>query len=136
MLPDALLLDTSGLLCLFDKADSRHSEAAQFFKQTNRLLITNYVLAEFVPLSQTRGFKRDDSLNFLIDLCKLPRLELIWVKEDLHNQAMNLLANRLDKTYSLCDAVSFVIMRERGINEALTTDKHFDQEGFIKLLKS
>jgi len=41
---------------------------------------------------------------------------------------------RLDKTYSLCDSVSFVIMRQRQITEALTTDKHFEQEGFIRLL--
>jgi len=136
MSPNTLLLDTSGLLCLFDEADSRHIETAQFFRQASRLLTTNYIVAEFVPLSQTRRFKRDDTLNFLINLCSLPRLELIWIDEDLHNQAMNLLENRLDKNYSLCDAVSFVIMRERGINEALTTDKHFAQEGFIKLLES
>jgi predicted nucleic acid-binding protein len=49
---------------------------------------------------------------------------------------MELLANRLDKNYSLCDAVSFVLMQTRGLTEALTTDKHFKQEGFIKLLKS
>ena len=69
-------------------------------------------------------------------MCKLPRLELIWIDGDSHNQVMNLLSDRLDKTYSLCDAVSFIIMRERGLNEVLTTDKHFEQEGFIKLLKS
>lgn len=133
---DNLFLDTSGLLCLFDEADSRHDEAAQFFRQAKRLLTTNYVLAEFVPLAQTRRLKRDDSLNFLIELCKLPRLELVWIDENLHNRAINLLKNRLDKTYSLRDAVSFVTMRERGILEALTTDKHFEQEGFIKLLNS
>ena len=49
---------------------------------------------------------------------------------------MELLENRLDKNYSLCDAVSFVVMRERGFIEALTTDKHFEQENFIKLLES
>jgi predicted nucleic acid-binding protein len=133
---DTLFLDTSGLLCLFDEADSRHDEAAQFFRQAKRLLTTNYVLAEFVPLAQTRRLKRDDSLNFLIELCRLPRLELVWIDENQHNRAMNLLKSRLDKTYSLCDAVSFVLMRERGISEALTTDKHFKQEGFIKLLRS
>ena len=136
MSPDSLFLDTSGLLCLFDEADSRHAETAKFFGQAHRLLTTNYIFAEFVPLSQTRGFKRADTLNFLIDLCGLPRLESIWIDEDLHNRAMNLLKNRSDKTYSLCDAVSFIIMRERGINEALTTDTHFAQEGFIKLLES
>jgi len=46
-----------------------------------------------------------------------------------------LLQNRQDKTYSLCDAVSFLLMRERKITEALTTDIHFEQEGFIRLLK-
>ncbi len=38
---------------------------------------------------------------------------------------MDLLTARMDKTYSLCDAVSFILMRERGLSEALTTDKHF-----------
>ena len=41
---------------------------------------------------------------------------------------------RPDKTYSLCDAISFVLMRRQGIQEALTTDRHFEQEGFRKLL--
>lgn len=49
---------------------------------------------------------------------------------------MQLLQNRQDKTYSLCDAVSFVLMRQRGISESLTTDRHFEQEGFVRLLQS
>jgi len=42
---------------------------------------------------------------------------------------------RADKNYSLCDAVSFVLMRQREFTEALTTDKHFRQEGFVRLLE-
>lgn len=133
---DTLLLNTSGLLCLFDKEDFRHAKATQIFNQRGNLITTNYVLSEFIPLSYVRGFKREDSLHFLLDLCNLPRLEIIWVQNIIHAQAMNLLAKRLDKNYSLCDAVSFVVMRERQIIEALTTDKHFEQEGFIKLLES
>ena len=48
---------------------------------------------------------------------------------------MILLENRLDKNYSLCDAVSFVVMREYQFLNALTTDKHFAQEGFRRLLE-
>ena len=43
--------------------------------------------------------------------------------------------SRLDKAWSLCDAVSFVLMLRTGEMEALTTDHHFEQAGFVRLLK-
>ena len=48
---------------------------------------------------------------------------------------MAMLVNRLDKKWSLVDAVSFIFMRERGMTEALTADHHFEQAGFVCLLK-
>ena len=71
-----------------------------------------------------------------MDLLDNPDIETVWVDEQLHRDAMQLLIERQDKTYSLCDAVSFVLMGQRGITEALTTDRHFEQEGFVKLLRS
>jgi predicted nucleic acid-binding protein len=59
---------------------------------------------------------------------------VVWVLEELHDEAISLLRERSDKGYSLCDAVSFVIMRQRSIWQALTTDHHFAQEGFQVLL--
>jgi len=53
-----------------------------------------------------------------------------------HRSAMDFLHARPDKRYSLCDAASFLLMREHGITDALTTDRHFDQEGFARLLQS
>jgi len=132
---DWLFLDTSGLLCIHDEDDFRNEKAIEFFTKAKRLLTTNYVLTEFVPLSYARGKNRTESFSFINDLLFVPRLELVWIDENYHNQAMKLLENRLDKTYSLCDAVSFVLMREYKITEALTTDRHFEQEGFVKSLK-
>jgi len=131
-----MLLDTSGLLCFLDDKDFRHSEASAFIETADSRLTTSYVLAEFVPLCQVRGLNRKRTLEFIETLIENPLIEIVWVDENLHHQGFTLLQNRIDKNYSLCDAVSFVIMRERGINEALTTDKHFAQEGFIKLLES
>jgi len=74
-------------------------------------------------------------LLFVAGVLENPAIEVAWVDEALHRAAMIFLLARLDKGYSLCDAVSFLIMREQGITEALTTDHHFEQEGFQLLLK-
>lgn len=129
-----MLLDTSGLLCLYDTGDTRHLDATTYFGAARQLLVTNYVIVEFVALANARGVRRTAALEFIIDLQNVPRTEVIWVDKDLHSQAFALLEGRSDKTYSLCDAASFVIMRERGITDALTTDHHFEQEGFVRLL--
>ena len=50
-----MLIDTSGLYSFFDEKDFRHADASAFVKSANVRLTTNYVLAEFIPLCQTRG---------------------------------------------------------------------------------
>lgn len=133
---DNLFLDTSGLLCVHDRNDFRHQTAVECFQTARRLFTTNYVLAEFVPLSYKRGHGRAEVLEYLRDLLLIPRLELVWIDNARHDQAMTLLENRLDKKYSLCDAISFIVMQENQLLFALTTDHHFEQEGLIKLLES
>lgn len=130
-----MFLDTSGLFCIHDLRDRRQSAATNHFRQARNVITTNYVLTEFVALAQARGVPRTNALKILRDLVSVQRVEIVWVDEKLHASAMALLEARMDKDYSLCDAVSFVLMRERQINEALTTDKHFVQEGFARLLE-
>ena len=129
-----MLLDTSGLLCLHHQAEPFHLEACQAYQAANVRLTHGYVLAEFVALAQARRIPRPAALDFVTDLVANPDIETVWVDEVLHRKAIALLRARSDKTYSLCDAVSFVLMHERGVHEALTTDRHFEQEGFHKLL--
>jgi len=130
-----MLLDTSGLLCYLDKDDLLHEKAVEFFDSADSMLVCNYVLAEFIPLCQVRGLSRDKTLAFVEVILASTLIEKIWTNENHYLAALDLLKTRRDKTYSLCDAVSFVLMREHKISEALTTDKHFEQEGFIRLLK-
>ena len=129
-----MLLDTSGLLCLADDRDYRHVQAQQLFRSTRSCVVHNYILAEFIPLCQARRLNREKALSFLEDLLADARIELVWVDNTLHDAAFDLLRDRLDKTYSPCDAVSFLLMQEHGITEALSTDHHFAQEGFTPLL--
>lgn len=129
-----LLVDTSGLLCYVHKSEPQHHQAVQLLDASNQNLTHNYVLAEFVALALVRRFPRLATLTLITDLLENPDIEVVWVDEALHRAAVELLIARQDKTYSLCDAVSFVLMHQRGITEALTTDRHFEQEGFIRLL--
>ena len=129
-----MLLDTSGLLCYLDVADEQNRDAVTFVDAAPRLLTHNYVIAELIPLCQARGVRRSTSLAFIRELAANPRVEIVWVDQELHDAALDLLEARLDKTYSLCDAVSFVLMQRRGLLEALTTDHHFEQEGLRRLL--
>lgn len=129
-----LLVDTSGLLCYVHKSEPQHQQAVQLLDASNQNLTHNYVLAEFVALALVRRFPRLATLTFITDLLENPDIETVWVDEALHRAAVELLIARQDKTYSLCDAVSFVLMRQRKITTALTTDRHFEQEGFIRLL--
>ncbi|MFN6566461.1 type II toxin-antitoxin system VapC family toxin [Dendronalium sp. ChiSLP03b] len=129
-----MLLDTSGLLCYIHSGELQHQKAVEFLNSASRSLTHSYVLAEFVALAQVRCFPRSAALIFIIDLLENPDIETVWVNELLHREAVELLMAGPDKTYSLCDAVSFVLMRQRSVTEALTTDRHFEQEGFRRLL--
>lgn len=130
-----MLLDTSGLLCYLHSDELQHDKAVRLIHHASgRLLTHSHVLAELIALALIRRFPRSQVLAFVVDLVDNPDIEIIWVDEPLHREAMQLLIDRADKTYSLCDAVSFVLMRQRRMTEALTTDRHFEQEGFIRLL--
>jgi predicted nucleic acid-binding protein len=57
------------------------------------------------------------------------------VDQSVDQEAWTFLKDRSDKAWSLVDCVSFVLMKRRGITDALTADHHFEQAGFVALLK-
>ncbi|WP_017655189.1 type II toxin-antitoxin system VapC family toxin [Fortiea contorta] len=131
-----MLLDTSGLLCLHFSTEPLHTQACVEYQKATICLTHSYIIAEYVALANARRFSRSSVLNFVVDLLSSPDIETVWVDEPIHRAAIELLILRQDKTYSLCDAVSFILMRQRGVSQALTTDRHFEQEGFVRLLQS
>lgn len=129
-----MLLDTSGLLHFLDRRSPEHQHARDFIAAAEVWLTHDLVLAELIALAPRRGFPRQGLFEFLDELLTSPDLDLVFVNAEIHELAMGLLRQRLDKDWSLCDAVSFVLMREYGIDDALTSDHHFEQAGFRRLL--
>jgi predicted nucleic acid-binding protein len=131
-----MLLDTSGLYCYLDAGDARHGDAVTLLESAKTRVTHNYVLAELVALCNVRGLNRGVTLGFITELADDPDIVIEWVGPKEHRSAVELLKARPDKNYSLCDAISFLVMGQRAITQALTTDHHFEQEGFTRLLRS
>lgn len=131
-----MFLDTSGLMCLFDVRERRHPSAIQHYDAAEIRITHNYVLAEFVALAVARHAPLVQALQFISTIGATSEIKVRWVDQDLHNQALQLLRDRADKLWSLCDAVSFVTMEDESVRTSLTTDHHFEQAGFIRLLDS
>ena len=131
-----MLLDTSGLLTLIHVREPRHADAITFFQAAHQKVTTSYVLDEFVALAHVRGVPRAGALSFVEDLQDGMEVEVVYVNETLHRAGLRLLQNRLDKDWSLCDAVSMVLMQQRNLRDTLSTDHHFAQSGFVPLLRA
>jgi uncharacterized protein len=129
-----MLLDTSGLLNLLSPREAHHAEAVRLYRQNQPSISHNLILAELIAVANARGVDRRMVLDAVDDLIAASAATIIWVDRTLNDRAMALLRSRSDKTYSLADAVSFVLMREHSMTVALTNDRHFEQEGFRRLL--
>jgi predicted nucleic acid-binding protein len=64
-----------------------------------------------------------------------PRVTVLPVSEALYERGLELFRSRLDQDWSLTDCLSFVVMQDHGIADALTHDRHFEQVGARALLR-
>ncbi len=95
-----------------------------------RIVTTNLVIAETHALLLART-RRQAALAFLRAVRQQPN-EVVTVTTDLENRAITHWLERYDdQLFSLADAVSFEVMSERGVREALTLDHHFGAAGFV-----
>jgi predicted nucleic acid-binding protein len=78
---------------------------------------------------------RKRALLFVQDIFNNPNIRVIPQSHDSFEQGLALYERRLDKGYSLTDCISMQVMKQLEINEVLTHDKHFKQEGFMVLFQ-
>lgn len=101
-----------------------------------QIVTSNYVLLELValftnPLRIPR-FRQIETIETLKDTTWV---EIVHIDSTMDEEAWKLLKERRDKTWSLTDCASFVVMGKRKIITAFTTDHHFEQAGYVKILK-
>lgn len=127
--------DTFYFLALLGPDDLSHEKAiAATVGRTGRLVTTAWVVTELANALH-RTIDRPAFLDTLAALRADDGVVLLPPDQVLFDAGLDLYARRSDKEWSLTDCISFVVMRERGITDALTGDHHFEQAGFVALLK-
>lgn len=127
----SLFIDTSGFYALLVASESEHEAVRDAFRRAidkgRRLVTTNYVLVETAALLQHRfGLDPVRDLEQRI----APILSVTWVSQELHTRAVTRLFRTDKRRVSLVDVVSFLTMEDEGLDEALSLNSDFADEGF------
>ena len=136
----SLFVDTSGWASLFVNTQPYYPQAEQYFRlavqQEKIIYTTNYVITELVALLNSPLRVEQSRIFEIVDAIKtVAYVEVIHIDDVTDALAWKLCKSRVDKAWSLVDCTSFIVMKHKGCQEALTTDRHFEQAGFIRLLK-
>jgi predicted nucleic acid-binding protein len=134
--PNAAFIVTSGFYALLDRADTNHTTAVRLFRDLStagtRLVLTNFIRAETHALILNR-LGHDVADRFLAGLRSVPSNSLARITDEDETAALDLIARYRDKSFSLTDATSFVVMERLGITHAVSFDDDFRQYGWILL---
>ena len=135
-----IFVDTQGWAEIFHDPALHHAQAVNLLQQaranTWMLITSNLILSELVPLLHSRNFHLTQTqiLGIITQIRALPNLVVMQIDSLLDQQAWDLLYANPQQPWSHVDATSMALMRQMGITEVLTADRHFTQAGFTILL--
>lgn len=134
----ALFVDTFYWIAITDPNDSAHQGALAMTAEraVAPLVTTDEVLSEYLAYfaSATEALRREAG-GIVADLLESPAVRVIAQSRESFLSGLALYTSRPDKGYSLTDCISMQTMRREGLTEALTNDRHFEQEGLRALFR-
>ncbi|MDL1958152.1 MAG: PIN domain-containing protein [Deltaproteobacteria bacterium] len=130
---NTLFVDTGAWYALADSSDQYHDEAVKIYPKLlgnyHPLKTTNLIVAEIhILIRRCIGYQA--AIAFLENIASSPRIVKIYSDSMLEERAESILRQYQDQDFSYTDAVSFVVMKQYGITEAFSFDKHFVTAGF------
>jgi predicted nucleic acid-binding protein len=133
-----VFVDTAGWAAWVNPRDADHAGAKALFdrylSEGRTLVTTSAVLGELTALLTSRKLSKERQIQVFDGIVTDPSVEIVFVDRELDTAAWTLWRSHRDKDWTFVDCVGFVEMRRRGLTDALTTDHHFEQAGFVRLL--
>ena len=132
-----VFVDTSGWIAIVNRSDALHAAATRIYNE--RLAAGwDFITHAGVMLEVGNGLSlvrfRHLAVRLKARIDASARIEVIPLTQDLYKAGWQMYVDRPDKDWGIVDCISFVIMKERSLTEALTADRNFQQAGFKKLL--
>ena len=133
-----VFLDTAYAISLSSEQDDFHEVALQIADvleaEQTFIVTTQAILLEIGNALSKQRF-RHAAVVLLHSLEADPSVEVVPFSQEIYDRAFALFRNRPDKDWGLIDCVSFVVMQDYAITQALTTDDHYRQAGFQALMR-
>jgi hypothetical protein len=125
-----LFADTFALIAWLNQRDNAHDRVTAYLDGfSGRLVRTEWVLLELADALSAPP-ARSTVVAFLQAVRADPLFEVIGYDPSIYGAGFDLFAARPDKAWSLTDCISFAVMTQRGLTDALSADRHFEQAGF------
>jgi uncharacterized protein len=127
--------DSFFFIALLVENDAAHDAADKIARDLKiRLVTTQWVLVEVGDAMSTTKYR--EPFRILVETLQTnPQVTIVPASSSTFDAGFELFNGRQDKHWSLTDCISFVVMKQHGLTEALTGDHHFEQAGFTALLK-
>ena len=134
---ESVFVDSFAWIAAINKSDNYHEMCIRILEELlnnhAKLITTNYVVETINALSKVE--LRKTVIGFIDKLEKSPSVRIIKITDEIYNNAWTLYQQRMDKDWGITDCTSFEIMKMFNIKKAFTSDKHFEQAGYILVVK-
>ena len=135
MTRDRLFLDTAFIQALLNVRDAYHPKAIELFprvRNASEIWITEAILTEVG--NACSAINRKGAVQFIQQCYQTDNIRVVSIDTQLFTQATHLYQSRSDKNWGLTDCISFIVMTQNNLQDAVTTDRHFIQAGFRALM--
>jgi uncharacterized protein len=129
-----IFVDTFFVVALINKRDQYHQQATELADRFEGypLLTTDAVLLE-IGNALGRNYKKE-AVEVIEHFLVSDDVKVVSLTPQLFHRAFRRYKNYQDQQWGLVDCISFEVMEEESVREALTCDRHFAQAGFQVLM--